>query len=196
MLGDNFYGGIDYVKKVEKPYERLLTTGVKFYASLGNHDGAKTEKELNYAKFNMAGHRYYTFTRGTLGARPLAQFFALDSSVMDQPQLAWLDQELSRSAARWKIAFFHHPLYSSGKAHGADLRLRALLEPLFVKHGVQLVLSGHEHFYERLKPQQGVHYFISGAAGKLRRNNLKHDDPDFDFGNDQTQHFMLFEVTP
>ena len=196
MLGDNFYGGVDFVRKFEKPYEKLLTSGVQFYASLGNHDGGKSDQERNYPKFNMGGQRYYTFTRGTLDGQPLAQFFALDSAMMDASQLAWVAQELGRSRARWKIAFFHHPLYSSGKTHGPDLKLRAQLEPLLIKHGVQLVLNGHEHFYERLKPHQGVQYFISGAAGKIRRNNLKRDDPDFVFGNDQAQHFMLFEVTP
>src|SRR5262249_29099751 len=136
------------------------------------------------------------FTRGQLGVQPLAQFFALDSGQMDQAQLAWLGQQLSQSTARWKIAYFHHPLYSSGKTHGGDMRLRGLLEPLFVKYGGQLVLSVHEHFYERLKPQQGVHYFISGAAGKIRHNDIRRNDPEFDTGNDQVQHFMLFSVTP
>lgn len=200
MLGDNFYGGVDYVKKFELPYAPLLAQNVKFYAALGNHDGGgKLNKETSYAKFNMGGRRYYTFTRnphGETGKQPLAQFFALDSSQMEPAQLAWLEQTLGQSTARWKVAFFHHPLYSSGKTHGADTKLRAQLEPLFVKHGVQLVLNGHEHFYERLKPQQGVHYFISGAAGKLRRNNIRRDGPDFAFGNDQVQHFMLFEVKP
>ena len=198
MLGDNFYGGVDYVKKFETPYAKLLAQNVKFYAALGNHDGGgKASKETSYAKFNMEGRRYYTFTRGSQGEtgnQPLAQFFALDSGQMEAAQLAWLEQALSQSTARWKIAFFHHPLYSSGKTHGADMKLRAQLEPLFIKHGVQLVLNGHEHFYERLKPQRGVHYFISGGAAKLRRNNIRRDNPDFAFGNDETQHFMLFEV--
>lgn len=195
MLGDNFYGGVDYVKKFETPYAKLLAQNVKFYAALGNHDGGgKANKETSYAKFNMEGRRYYTFTRGEAGKQPLAQFFALDSGQMEVTQLAWLEQTLSQSTARWKIAFFHHPLYSSGKMHGADLKLRAQLEPLFVKYGVQLVLNGHEHFYERLKPQRGVQYFISGAAGKIRRNNIRRDGPEFAFGNDEAQHFMLFEV--
>jgi 3',5'-cyclic AMP phosphodiesterase CpdA len=196
MLGDNFYGAIDFVKKFERPYQKLLAADVKFYATLGNHDNGGSMKEMSYPKLNMGGRRYYTFIRGELEQQPLAQFFALDSTKMDMPQVAWVEKELSHSTARWKIAFFHHPLYSSGKTHGPDLKLRAQLEPLFTKYRVQLVLNGHEHFYERLKPQQGVQYFISGAAGKIRRNNLKREQPDFVFGNDQAQHFMLFEVTP
>jgi hypothetical protein len=195
MLGDNFYGGVDFVKKFETPYAKLLAQNVKFYAALGNHDGGgKANKETSYAKFNMQDRRYYTFARGEAGKQPLAQFFALDSGQMKPAQLAWLQQTLNQSTARWKIAFFHHPLYSSGKTHGSDMKLRAQLEPLFIKHGVQIVLNGHEHFYERLKPQRGVHYFISGGAAKLRRNNIRRDHPAFAFGNDQAQHFMLFEV--
>src|SRR2546425_1741429 len=72
---------------------------------------------------------------------------------MDKPQLAWLEKELVASGSDWKIAYFHHPLYSSGGAHGSDLPLRAILEPLFVKYHVSMVLSGHDHFYERIKPQ-------------------------------------------
>mgnify|MGYP000911226317 CR=1 FL=1 len=194
MLGDNFYGGIDYAKKFEQPYASLLDQGVKFYAALGNHDGGKAEKETNYDKFNMGGRRYYTFNRGEVEGRSLAQFFALDSGQMTPAQLDWLRQELGKTTARWRIAYFHHPLYSSGKTHGSDLKLRALLEPIFVKHGVQLVLSGHDHFYERLKPQQGVQYFVSGAAGKIRHGDIKREDPALAFGDDKAQHFMLFEV--
>lgn len=51
--------------------------------------------------------------------------------------------------------------------------LREQLEPLFVKHGLNVVFSGHEHFYERIKPQQGIYYFISGAAAKPRRGDIE-----------------------
>ncbi|MDX2034353.1 MAG: metallophosphoesterase [Blastocatellia bacterium] len=193
MLGDNIYGGGGskrMVEKFEAPYRALLTRGVRFQASLGNHDAGKADEETNYPFFNMGGRRYYTFTRG----EGLAQFFALDSSKMDREQLAWIEKELTASKARWKIAFFHHPIYSSGRTHGSDRRLRELLEPLFLRAGVQLVLSGHDHFYERLKPQKGIAYFVSGGAGKLRRGDINRKDPAFAFGNDQIHHFMLFSI--
>lgn len=69
--------------------------------------------------------------------------------------------------------FFHHPLYSSGGRHGSDRALREQLEPIFLKHGVNVVLSGHDHFYERIKPQKGITYFVSGAAAKLRRGDIE-----------------------
>ena len=119
MLGDNLYGGdtpADYKKKFELPYKPLLDTGVKFYASLGNHD--KPNERL-YAPFNMGGERYYTFKKGNV------QFFALDSTYMSPEQLAWIEQRLPSAGSAWKICFFHHPLYSDGKTHGSDPDLRA-----------------------------------------------------------------------
>jgi hypothetical protein len=92
---------------------------------------------------------------------------------MDQTQLKWLEEQLSGSNSRWKIAYFHHPLYSSGGRHGSDADLRALVEPLFVKYGMDVVFAGHEHFYERLKPQKGIYYFIEGGSAKLARGDIR-----------------------
>jgi predicted MPP superfamily phosphohydrolase len=132
MLGDNIYGGngaADFIRKFELPYKALLDGGVKFYASLGNHDSS-TEK--TYKPFNMNGQQYYTFKKGN------AQFFALDSNYMDPQQLSWLTKELETSHEDWKICYFHHPLYSSAGFHGPSLELRMILEPLFIKTGVQV----------------------------------------------------------
>ncbi len=112
---------------------------------------------------------------------------------MDKEQLAWLEKELAASGSDWKIAFFHHPLYSSGGAHGSDLQLRTLLEPIFLKYGVDAVFGGHEHFYERIKPQKGIYYFISGGAAKLREGDVGKSEfsaQSFDSG----YHFMLLEI--
>jgi predicted phosphodiesterase len=168
MMGDNLYGGDaprDYQKEFETPYKPLLDAGVKFYASLGNHDNPN---QRLYKPFNMNGERYYTFKPANSSVR----FFALDSNYVDDKQLAWLDKELAASGSDWKIMFFHHPLYSSGETHGSADQQRELLEPVFLKHGVNVVLSGHEHFYERIKPQKGIAYFILGNSAKLRRGDL------------------------
>jgi hypothetical protein len=136
MLGDNIYGGHeprDFAQKFEIPYKPLLDAGVKFYASLGNHDDPKLEPL--YKPFNMNGERYYTFKKD------FVQFFALDSDYMDAQQLAWLEQNLRSSKAQWKICFFHHPLYNEGKMHGPDLDLRNQLLPLLKLYGVNVVFS-------------------------------------------------------
>ncbi len=187
MLGDNIYGGnsaADFKRKFENPYKALLDGGVKFYASLGNHDDPN---ERFYKPFNMDGKRYYSFKNGD------AQFFALDSNYMDTEQLAWIDQQLSGSRAAWKLCFFHHPLYTHARYHGPDVDLRTKLEPVFAKHGVNVVLAGHEHVYERLKPQSGIYYFVLGNAGQLRVHNL---GPSADMlkGFDTDQAFMLIEI--
>ena len=167
MLGDNLYGRErprDYEKKFERPYKPLLDAGVKFYAALGNHDDPN---QRFYKPFNMDGERYYTFKAPKGGIR----FFAIDSNYVDQKQLEWLEKELAASGSDWKIAFFHHPPYSSGDRHGSNTEIREKLEPLFVKYKVNVVFAGHEHFYERLKPQKGIHYFIAGSSAKLRRGD-------------------------
>jgi predicted MPP superfamily phosphohydrolase len=190
MMGDNLYGGSkesDFKKKFEEPYKALLDAHVPFYASLGNHDNPN---ERFYKLFNMNGERYYTFKPKGGGVR----FFALDSNYMDKPQLEWLEKELAASGSDWKIAFFHHPLYSSGGAHGSDVQLRERLEPLFLKYGVDVVFSGHEHFYERIKPQKGIYYFVSGGAAKLRENDVRPNSPLTAKGFDTGYHFMLIEI--
>jgi hypothetical protein len=189
MMGDNMYGGDkpkDFEKKFELPYKALLASGMKFYASLGNHDDPGAQR--SYKLFGMGGESYYTF-RPKMGVR----FFALDSNYMDKRQLTWLEQELRNSGSEWKICFFHHPLYSSGEKHGPAVELREVLEPLFVKYGVNVVLTGHEHFYERLKPQKNIHYFISGAGGKLRKGNIGRSEQSAK-GFDEDLSFMLMEI--
>jgi 3',5'-cyclic AMP phosphodiesterase CpdA len=188
MLGDNLYGSQkpkDFREKFELPYARLLDAGVNFYAVLGNHD---EPGQRFYKPFNMEGRRYYTFSPHE-GVR----FFGLDSTRLDQDQLAWLKKELDRSAEDWKIVFCHHPMYSSGARHGSNLPLRAALEPLLVKHGVAAVLAGHDHFYERTKPQKTVTYFVVGGAAKLRAGNARRTEitaAAFDRDNS----FLLLEI--
>jgi DNA repair exonuclease SbcCD nuclease subunit len=189
MLGDNMYGSerpTDFVTKFERPYKELLDAGVKFYAALGNHDDPN---QRFYKHFNMNGERYYSFKSPEGSAR----FFALDSNYVDKKQLDWLEKELAASDSEWKIAFFHHPLYSSGEKHGADEALREQLEPLFVKYGVSLVLAGHEHFYERIKPQKGITHFVAGSAAKLRRGNIGSSEITAK-GYDQGYAFVLMEI--
>jgi hypothetical protein len=193
MLGDNMYGGEepeDFDEKFTRPYQALLSRGVTFYAALGNHDLAA--QQMQFAPFHMGGKRYYTFVKGP------AQFFALDSNYMDPEQLEWLVKQLDASVAPWKICFFHHPIWSSGRRHGSEVDLRVLVEPLFVRYGVNVVFSGHEHLYERMKPQHGIHYFTSGGAGKLSRNDFAQGRPAADqlraVGFDQDRHFMLIEI--
>jgi Calcineurin-like phosphoesterase len=188
-VGDNLYGGNgpkDFLNKFEKPYKALLDGGVKFYASLGNHD---SRQQSSYEPFNMGGRTYYTFK----APKESVRFFALESSYLDPPQLQWLERELDSSGDDWKIPYFHHPLYSSGGRHGSDLPKRRALEPMFLKYGVSVVFAGHDHVYERVKPQQGIVHFVVGSSGQLRKGNL--DRTGFtDAANATEQAFLAVEI--
>jgi 3',5'-cyclic AMP phosphodiesterase CpdA len=197
-VGDNIYpdgNPTDLAAKFERPYAELLRRGVSFYASLGNNDVKKgRDVQINYQPFHMGGHAYYSFTRqGQAGNQ--VQFFALDSTSFDATQQRWLETALAESKARWKIAFFHHAIYSSAKTHGSRLKLRAQLEPLFVKYAVAAVFSGHDHTYERTTPQQGVQYFVCGIGGEVRAGDLDRTSPFLAFGSDRDSGFMFVEVT-
>lgn len=189
LVGDNLYGSErpqDFKKKFEVPYQPLLDQGVKFYASLGNHDA---REQRYYKHFNMDGKLYYSFK-----TKQNVRFFALESTYMDPEQVAWLEKELRDSNEAWKIPYFHHPLYSSGDRHGSDQRLRDVLEPLFVKYNVTVVFTGHDHFYERTKPQKGIVYFVCGAGGQLRRGNIDRGSGLTAAGNDTDQSFLVAEI--
>jgi Calcineurin-like phosphoesterase len=188
MMGDNMYGGEkpeDFRRKFEDIYKPLLDNKVAFYASLGNHDESN---QRFYENFNMKGEEYYKLKKGNVS------FYALNSNYMDKKQVKWLESELAGDDSEWKIAFFHHPPYSSGGKHGSSTGLREVVEPIFLKHGVNVVFAGHEHFYERIKPQKGIYYFISGAGGKLREGDVKENSPLTEVAYDKDMSFMLVEV--
>lgn len=186
-VGDNIYDGSaprDFESKFERPYKPLLDAGVKFYATLGNHD---KPNESFYKPFNMDGQQYYTFKKGNV------RFFALDTNTMNPRQFAWLEKELQNAGSDWIICYFHHPLYSSAAFHGSSTELRLVLEPLLVKYEVQVVFAGHNHVYERVKPQKGITYFTEGASGSLRAGDLRKTALTA-VGYDQDRSFMLVEI--
>ena len=188
MLGDNLYGSErpqDFMAKFERPYKPMLDAKIEFYAALGNHDDPN---QRFYKNFGMGGQRFYTYQKKDV------RFFALDSNYMDRDQQRWLEEQLSRSNAKWKIAYFHHPLYSSGAAHGSEVDLRAIVEPLFIKHNLHVVFAGHEHFYERIKPQKGIYHFTAGGSAKLRSGDILRNTGLTAKGFDTEQTFMLVEV--
>ena len=197
MLGDNIYEGPatreDYRLKFEDPYRALLDEGVKFYAVLGNHDDPR---QVAYPLFNMDGERYYSFAPPEdLLAKVVShvEFFAVDSTNLDRTQRQWLDERLRDSDATWKVCFFHHPLYSSGRYRSWARGFRLILEPILVRNGVDVAFSGHEHIYQRSELQSGIQYFISGGGGSLRPGD---GTPASDIARTYNgdYHFMLVEI--
>lgn len=188
MVGDNLYGTQepqDFVEKFERPYAPLIEAGVRFYAALGNHD--RPENRF-YPGFNMNGARYYTHVK------QYVRFIVLDTNLLDAPQLAWAEDVLRGASEPWKIAVFHHPLYSNAKRHGSNVELRVVLEPLLTRYGVTVAFSGHEHVYERLKPQKGITYFTQGSSGQLRKGDMR-SAADTAAAFDEDQSFTLVDVT-
>ena len=185
--GDNMVGrqdsASDFQEKFERPFESLLQSGVQFFGTLGNHDRSSN---ASYVPLHMNGARYYTF------AAQNVRFFALDSNRPDRQELAWIEDALGRSTEQWKICYFHHPLYSDGAKHGADVELRVLFEPLFVRYGVDVVFAGHDHVYERMPPVAGIRYFVTGAGGQEPRELRPGAKPPASFTRDGS--FMLVEV--
>jgi len=192
--GDNIYpngSGRYFSKHFERPFASLLADRIKFHAVLGNHDVQEgRQDQCQYPLFNMGGRCYSTLKQGD----GMLDMFMLDSTDCDGTQLGWLEGELKSSTARWKIATFHHPIYSSGKKHGSDLKLRENLEPLFVRYGINVVFSAHDHIYERITPQKGIHYFVTGAGGKTRRGDIDLKSPFHAKGYDEDNHFMVIEA--
>ena len=183
MLGDNLYDD-DYQGEFLNPYKPLLDRGVKFYAALGNHD---RDLEIHFKPFNMGDRDRYSFDEGN------ARFAALNSNHPGDPeQIKWLDGVFSDAGMKWRIAFFHHPLYSSGQ-HSSEARdvIRPGLEEALVRNRVDIAFVGHEHLYERIKPQRGVRYFISGGGG---RNLYSVRRSEFDEVAVSEHHFMVVEI--
>ena len=190
-VGDNIYGGErpqDMKKKFEEPYKALLSKGIKFYASLGNHDD---RGQARYALFNMDGKTYYTFK----APRASVRFFALETDYLTPAQTAWFQKELASAGEDWKIPYFHHPLYSSGEpprfALGSARRCSSRSSS---RGGVSVVFAGHDHFYERIKPQKGITHFVTGSGGKLRRGDIDKSTGLTAVGYDTDLAFLVAEI--
>lgn len=136
------------------------------FPTAGNHDYATRKAEPFLGSFvlpeNGDPERFYSFDWGDV------HFTALDTEQIGSEQAQWLDADLSRSTARWNIVYAHRPPYSSGE-HGSLYSFRQHFGPILERHRVPLVLSGHEHDYERSKPQNGVTYIVSGGGGHNTR---------------------------
>lgn len=198
MLGDNCYGGkfLGREKLVfETPYAKLIDDGVKFFATLGNHDQKSAADQLAYKPFHMGGQRTYSVAP----AGDLVEFFTFDSTLVveqnDTAQLEWLDRALGASKANWKIVFIHHPPYSPGKRHGDNPILEQRLCPILEKHGVRVVMTGHEHFFAKMRENKGVDYIISGSGGKIHNGGILPDER-MEAGNDKVHQFLSVTLTP
>lgn len=193
-LGDNFYpSGVNspddpqWKSKWEDVYNPL---GIKFYATLGNHDYIQADgpaAEIVHAQHSPSWRMpasYYTYTAGPV------QFFAIDTielsdSALPNKEIAWLTAELARSKAKWKVVYGHYQIYSATRGDEQNLIQRLL--PVLRNHA-DVYLCGHDHNLQELKPEDGVHFFVSGGGGagvyNFRQPNYAHNDQfkDVDYG--------------
>ena len=164
LLGDNVYPAGDPAHvtwTVFDPFSEVLDRGTQLLSVLGNHDAQNGNGDAQAAALGMPGRWYSTNIDDVL-------VVSLDSTRPDDPeQLAWLTETLKGSDATWKIAMMHHPAYSGGY-HGSSLDVREAFSPIFEQYGVQLVLAGHDHDYQRSRLIDGITYVVSGAAAKVR----------------------------
>ena len=165
LLGDNVYpagdpAGLD--ETILLPFRPILDAGTRLLAILGNHDVKLGHGDDQMRALGMRG-RWWATTVGDV------TLIGLDSTQAENPeQRAFLERKLAAARTTWKIVALHHPPYSAGY-QSSNLENREAFEPLFVRYGVQLVLSGHEHDYQRSIPIDGVTYVVSGAASGTRR---------------------------
>ena len=191
-FGDSGGGGTDQYALLEQmydfPYDFMIHTGdlaydsgtitefednvfgvyadlfrnIPFFPAAGNHEYATMAGAAFRDVFALpgdSGEKWYSYDWGRV------HFAALDTEADYATQAAWLDADLAATDRPWKILYMHRPPYSSGY-HGSDIALRQALAPVVERHHVQLVLAGHDHDYERMTPQNGVQYVVTGGGGK------------------------------
>jgi hypothetical protein len=164
-----------------------LFRNLPFFPAAGNHDYETLQGAPFRDVFALpgdSGEKWYSYDWGRV------HFVALDTEADYATQVSWLDQDLAATQLPWKIVYFHRPPYSSG-THGSDVALRNLLGPVVEKHHVQLVLSGHDHDYERMIPQNGVNYVVTGGGGKGTRGV---GSSSFTAFSDEVIHYVYVEV--
>ena len=152
------------------PYTRIIDH-IPMFLTLGNHDIKTKNGEAYFDAFDLPKNNpllseaFYSFRWGHV------LFITIDSNafVNGTPeaaiQLDWLRDQLMQNRLPWVVVFFHHPVYASRGNHGSTPEMQKALLPLFEKYHVQLVLSGHDHHYERTKLLNGTLYIVTGGGG-------------------------------
>jgi 3',5'-cyclic AMP phosphodiesterase CpdA len=186
LLGDNVYPAgnpAELPRTVFAPFADVLRAGTTLLAIIGNHDVKSNWADAQMRALDMPARYWLQEFDDVL-------IVGLDSNDLDPAQLAFLEHALSTTSARWKIVAVHHPPYSAGY-QGSSTDIRARLSPLLERYGVQLVLSGHDHDYQRSIPIGGVTYVVSGAAANTRRTG----DEGFTASSFSWHHFIDIAIT-
>ena len=188
--GDNFYpGGVQSTTDPnwKESFEDVYTAGslqTPWFAALGNHDyRGKPKAQIAYSAVSRRWKMPDRFYKAQDAALPPGvDVFVLDTTPMTEDfgeafmrlswgrismpsphrQLAWLDEQLARSTAPWKVVVGHHPIRSGGR-HGGSAELAQALEPLLARHNVQVYICGHDHCLQHIKAGP-THHVCSGSG--------------------------------
>lgn len=157
-LGDNDYtrSSIAFNSNWAASFGWVEAAGIGVAGALGNHDVRLERGRYQYDALGMPAP-YYRRRVGDV------ELFILDSNAASAAQTRWLAAALRASTAAWKVALLHHPPFTCGAYRSHPLVVRRWV-PLFVRHGVRLVLSGHDHNYQRFAPRRGVTYVVHGGG--------------------------------
>jgi 3',5'-cyclic AMP phosphodiesterase CpdA len=188
LLGDLVYphGDADSLDEaVLEPFAPILDESLAFFPVLGNHDYDSSEEEVILQSLGRKD-AWYADRVGPV------EVVVLDSNRADDPeQTAWLGETLRSTSAPWTVVALHHPPYSAG-VHGSDEEVRDAWADLFAENGVELVLAGHDHDYQRSEPIDGVVYVVSGGVAKTQPCG-RADFTAFSAG--ETLHFLDLQIT-
>jgi hypothetical protein len=175
------------MKQFEETYfdiYRPILDSIAMFPSIGNHDDHENYRKVYDLPWAQSGKSWYSFDYGNI------HFVALDSTDLGDEQARWLDRDLADNRLGWTVVYGHHPAFSSGE-HGNTSAMQDLFVPIFEKHHVDLVLAGHDHDYERMIPQNGVNYVVTGGGG---RGTRPVGSSDFTAYAEDVLHFVYVEV--
>ncbi|MBI5155043.1 glycosyltransferase family 39 protein [Candidatus Poribacteria bacterium] len=197
LMGDNMYHEGRFDEALEDrflgPFGGLVEAEVPFYAALGNHEymAGLADETREYPLWNMKGRNYYSVDFGDNEVT----FFILDSETIanDPAQVHWLRNKVEGCASRWKVVLLHTPFEGTHGGHKPSAGIRNILKGAITEgDGVDLVVSGHNHFYERSRLKDGIEYITAGSGGELRRDPLP-DNPERAVGYIQERAFLTIE---
>lgn len=157
-VGDNNYASTErsFASNWREDFGWTSKAHIRVAGTLGNHDVEVGGGRYQFKTLGMPGPYYVRRLGGT-------DFIVLDTNNVTKRQTTWLHKTLARSDARWKIPVFHHPVYTCGSYRNHTERAKPWV-PLFESYGVKLVLSGHDHNYQRFR-QSEVTYVVDGGGG-------------------------------
>lgn len=156
-LGDNDYTrGRSFASSWNASFGWLASAGVGVAGTLGNHDVQVRRGRYEFPLLRMPAP-YYVRRVGE------AEVIVLDSTAIATAQTTWLRRTLAARTGFRRIVVFHHPAFTCGGHLGSAAVQRAWV-PLFRRHGVRLVLNGHDHNYQRFS-RDGVTYVVHGGGG-------------------------------